>query len=391
MSLRPHWMPNLEQELLLKSALLDPEEAICAWESWSSTSTIFQLGLDTSRILPLVWRNLHRHVDSSCMPILKGLYRSTWCKNQIRINHIFPILTALKESNVRISFLKGTALTLEYYQDFGLRPMADIDLMVSEKELGRAELVMKSQGWDRDKKGSLEELVTKYHGVAFTKPNCKDLDLHWRFSWDFTSNFTDQVWRRTKTTTFQNLALESLDPADLLFHVLIHGSRIGYRNTFNPQPRVIHWIPDAIEIIRNSKIDWSQLSDSASITYTRPQVYTSLSYLKTIFAAPIPDNALRELTHKPFSRAENFRCQAAMYPDRPKFFKTLSYLSRVSTAQIVEDRGMAYLDQIGFQKQIALMLDCLRRRFNTNSILTALLRGALLAITRKARNLSSTE
>jgi len=75
--------PTREQELLLRAALLQGNDAINAWHEWKSSVDIEQLDQGSYRLLPLLYRSLHIDgVEDPLMNKLKGVYRMTWYKNQ---------------------------------------------------------------------------------------------------------------------------------------------------------------------------------------------------------------------------------------------------------------------------------------------------------------------
>ena len=80
--------PTREQELLLQAALMQGKETIDAWEAWKSTVEIAQIDQGSYRLLPLLYKNLRDHgVEDPWADTLKGVYRSTWYKNQLLFRH----------------------------------------------------------------------------------------------------------------------------------------------------------------------------------------------------------------------------------------------------------------------------------------------------------------
>src|SRR5215470_12661875 len=133
------WWPTPRQELLLKAALLEGEAAVEAWESWRANTDIHRLDQGSYRMLPLLYRNLQKHeIKDPVMEKLKGVYRHTWYKNQILFSRMAAILRSFQEAGIDVMVLKGTALVLLHYKDYGLRPMNDFDVLVRLKQSSEA-------------------------------------------------------------------------------------------------------------------------------------------------------------------------------------------------------------------------------------------------------------
>src|SRR2546422_8135768 len=122
--------PTWQQELLLRAALLQGKNSIEAWEKWKSSTDINQLDLGSHRLLPQLYRNLHvQGVKDRLLEKFKGIYRRTWCDNQLLFHEVSALLRSLGDAGIETIVLKGAALALLHYRDCGLRPMNDFDVM----------------------------------------------------------------------------------------------------------------------------------------------------------------------------------------------------------------------------------------------------------------------
>jgi hypothetical protein len=62
---------------------------------------------------------------------MRELRRATWRRNQVLFRRLDEVIGVLDEAGVATMALKGIPLALEHYGDPSLRPMADIDLLVT--------------------------------------------------------------------------------------------------------------------------------------------------------------------------------------------------------------------------------------------------------------------
>ena len=81
--------PTPDQELLLRAALLQREQALESWNEWRRKVNIDVIDYGSHRMVPQLYRNLQRHgVKDPLMDRLKGVYRYYLYKNEILMHRI---------------------------------------------------------------------------------------------------------------------------------------------------------------------------------------------------------------------------------------------------------------------------------------------------------------
>lgn len=111
-------------------------------------------------VAPLMYWNLkdHRSADDQYdvpgleVPLeifhrLKASYYNTLAQNTLMYQELERILTALDVAGIPVIVLKGAALAATLYEDIGLRPMGDLDLLVEESNYDIALSIVKSIGY----------------------------------------------------------------------------------------------------------------------------------------------------------------------------------------------------------------------------------------------------
>ncbi len=127
---------SADKILLLKSALLQGEEAAESWNKYYSDFNYKKVDPVCNKIIPLLYVNLKKHnIETPLLKEFKNIYNITWYKNKLLFNKLFLAIEALSNAGIEAMPLKGMALTLAYYKDFGLRPMNDFDLFIPEKKI----------------------------------------------------------------------------------------------------------------------------------------------------------------------------------------------------------------------------------------------------------------
>ena len=127
---RGYQLPTKEQELLLMAALLRGSAAIDAWLEWKSSVNVDRLDQHSYRLLPLLYRNLSIHgVEDPLLNKFRGIHRLTWYKNRVMFHNMATLIRHFNDAGIDTILLKGAALVLRYYEDHGLRPMIDFDIL----------------------------------------------------------------------------------------------------------------------------------------------------------------------------------------------------------------------------------------------------------------------
>ena len=126
-----------EQELVLQAALMQGKDVINAWQKWENAINLEGHPDDgTYRLFPLLYKNLAFHeIEHPFMHRLRGIYRQEWYKNQRLFYDMSKVLRCLTDAGVRTMVLKGAALAILHYKNKGVRPMADMDVLVHPSQV----------------------------------------------------------------------------------------------------------------------------------------------------------------------------------------------------------------------------------------------------------------
>lgn len=314
--------PTEEQELLLQAALMEGSKAIDAWTEWNSRVDVDLLERGSQRLLPLLYRNLRAHgVENPALDKFKGFYRLAWYKNQMLLRNISSLLQCLNDSGIQTMVLKGAALVLQYYNDYGLRPMDDVDVLVRQEHVIPALDLLKKQGlepitelgWKPDLeslKANPDKLLPVKHAIAFMDASGRQFDLHWHVLFECRYERADEdYWVAAEKINLHDITTHVLSPTDQLFHICIHGA---LWHSLVP----VRWVADAMMILKTaeSDIDWSRLTSHAQGRRLILPLRNALAYLRTILDAPVPSEVLHRLQEMSVSRTEQMEYRLKSRP-----------------------------------------------------------------------------
>ena len=290
----------------MQAALFQGEGSIHAWHLWKKGTDIETNTLDLSsfRLLPQVYRNLcDQGLSDPLIEKLKGIYRLHWYKNQRLFHHMTPVLKSFHAAGIKTMILKGAALSLQYYRDYGLRAMGDFDVLVPTRQALEAIVLLKRMGWTT--RGiALEALTEDYravrHSQAFRDSSDCELDFHWHIlSGNSAADADDDFWEGAHEVNSQDVPTLTLNPTDQLLHVCVHGA------AWDEVPHV-RWVADAMMILKvaKSEIDWSRFLLQAQKCRVTMPLRETFAYLRKKFGAPVSAEALKTLQNIPVSKRE---------------------------------------------------------------------------------------
>ncbi len=327
--------PTTEQELLLRACLASGDEAVSAYEEWKSSVDMDGVDPGSYRLFPILYKNLKSiGIDDPLLHIFGWVYEKTFDNNCTLYDNLSTFLKNCKEHGIDVILLKGSALALLYYKDYGLRPMMDADLLVRIGEARRMIRLITELGWqssitplkgfgEKDllsKLGwtpaerRLEDYSDEYfsirHGQDFNNSSLFTIDLHWHVLHGYNDKDADRgFWNGARTVEVNGAAAMALYPADQLLHVCSHGVRW---DLIPP----IRWIADAAAVVNETgdRMDWGRLTEASRQHGKVLQLREALRYLRRYVGDSVPGEVVEELDAVPVNGAERFQFSVRTRP-----------------------------------------------------------------------------
>jgi hypothetical protein len=227
----------------------------------------------------------------------------------LRENLVKKIIDAFVQADVGFIPLKGAALQDLLYKNIGLRPMADIDLLVHPDTFLAAVKVIRALGYSVCEKDQyekitwFEDLPRSYwpKELSFSSPNSMVIELHQALitSW-FQPAFPidmQNIWKRSSSLSSTDQTLPSteriwrrfLSPYDMLAHLCLHLAMHGLKY---PQGYldVDLWIRDLPK-----SWDWNKFMELVDQWQIHSAAYHVLSFCREFMDTPLPNNLLERL------------------------------------------------------------------------------------------------
>jgi len=301
---RDPW-PTWQEELLLRAALLRGPEALAAWAQWKSTIDFDDIDSESYRLVPRLYCSLRdQGVSDPLLGRLRGIYRRTWYQNQLRFHAMARPLRLLHAAGIPSMLLKGAALVLQYYRDYGMRPMTDFDICVPGNQASSAIQLLRGNGFTPC--GAPEDALLdatahpdRHSEMEFHDAAGHEFDVHWRlFPESIAPDVSAPFWQDTVEMDALGTPTRALRPADQLLHVCVHGI---VRGAIGFEVSRVRWVMDVMTILSTSgeALDWTRLLAQAGRCGFIPPLRAGLTYVRRTLDGPIPDRVLQQLRAMP--------------------------------------------------------------------------------------------
>jgi hypothetical protein len=292
--------PTAEQRLLLRAALLEGEPGRKAWERWRDGIDIERLDTGSQRLLPQLYRNVQTHATGDpLLERLKGVYRHAWSANGVLFRDARQLLGALARADIRMVVLDGCALVTLYYRDQGARAVDSIAVMISPDDIPEAARVLAGEGWGSADLARLAR-TGPYTSQVRLLGERRPVDLLWDpFPEGCTPEIRHGFWVNAEPAEIAGIASHVLAPTEELLRICVRAARWE-------EPPPFRRLADALLLLRTvgPRVDWTRLVNQARRARVVLPVLASLSLLREVLEAPVPDDSLRRLEAEPAGAGE---------------------------------------------------------------------------------------
>ncbi|MCC7353695.1 MAG: nucleotidyltransferase family protein [Anaerolineae bacterium] len=246
------------------------------------------------------------------------------------------ILAAATRAGIPVIPLKGAAMLAgDYYPQPGLRPMADLDLLVPAKSIAQTTRLMEELGY------TLRDSTWKHH--TFLRPdnervvayeehpdNPRPVEIHHRTAetlWGLLCDLTARAWERARPRRFLGVEALMLPPSELLLHVAVHATF----NVLNHTARLVH-LADIRQLAQvvTTQGEWDDVTRGWGRSLVR-FAYPAIGLAAYSLPGSIPPPVLSALEAQVSPRLVRWVASGPIvslsrYGNAPRFFLALRYM-----------------------------------------------------------------
>jgi hypothetical protein len=276
-----------------------------AWDEWRTRVPLDDADFPSQGVFPLVYRNLSRlGVDDPDLGRLKGHLRRALYLNHMLFAAAGDALEALHEAGIETLLLKGAPLAILRYGSPGLRPMADVDILVPTDRALAAIRLLRERGWDPVDDRDPERWIELQHSEGFRRrSDGAMIDLHWNA---LIQPFRDDdLWSAAIDIEIGGVPTRAPCATDQLLLAIVHGF---HHDEF---PSTLLWIADSAVLLGSAgeNIAWDRLVDAARRRELTIPLAAGLEYLRGLLGI-VPEAVISELACSRTRRLE----RAAFHP-----------------------------------------------------------------------------
>jgi hypothetical protein len=207
-------------------------------------------------------------------------------KNLVLTAELLRLIDLFQQNRIPIATFKGPILAISVYGNLALREFSDLDLLIQEADLRKAEKILTACGYQADfPDEDYRTAFVSYQGqYAFRHSKSEiSVDLHWQFSSKsvaFPIQSTE-VWSRLRQVTICSRIVPTLTFDDLALLLAAHGTKEGWRN--------LGWLCDYAELLRNChNINWDAILARAQRADCSRMVLLAMFLASRLLDAPAP-------------------------------------------------------------------------------------------------------
>jgi hypothetical protein len=261
---------------------------VCDWDSLLKLAQEHRV----MSILFLRLTDISSAVPQSVREHLRAEYDSNMFHNLANAVELIAILKALEHEMIPAMPFKGVVLGASTYHDLTTRPAGDIDLLIYQEHLLRAETVLLERGYElKTALGADGTAGEQCYEYRFERPmDGMVVELRWELELTqpkFKHNLgMDWVWPRRRTTMLAGAQVPDITPEITLLMLCMHGSKHAWS-------RLI-WICDVAQLLASSPdLDWREVNLEAKKSGLCRTLALGLLLAHRVAGATIPQAVLR--------------------------------------------------------------------------------------------------
>ena len=260
---------NPEADLLLTCAAADLDD-----EGRLKASALLSEPLDWDLVITSARHHrllllLRTHLETLGAPLPEGAWRTLThiadrqvARNLALAGELIRVLEVLEKGRVHALTVKGPALAVLLYGGLGLRPFADVDVVVEPGAGEAARRLLVEAGYrPRKPRAGWRKvgLASSTKAEPFVAPGGQTVDLHWALfdpHLGISSRFQHRAFQRVASVPLGEHAVPTLAPEDLAVFLAVHGGMHAWSS--------LGWLVDFERLVaRHPSLDWEAIGATA--------------------------------------------------------------------------------------------------------------------------------
>ena len=243
--------------------------------------------------LPFLYRrlkelNVLEKIPPRAAERMRYVYLHTLFRNELLLEEYGRICRVFADKKIEHMPLKGAFFLKYLYEDMGLRPMADIDVMVRGGSRGGAGRSLEGDLGYEKVSGEKDS-----HEVFFNKKKTVTLELHADMDYPIESPrriIPPGAWDRAVRIEKDGILTTRMSREDAMFSLAMHARRVG-------KIFIMKYLCDMDRLVRKNQdnIDWDFIAREAKTFRIANLCRALLASSRGMFFTPVPSGVLGKL------------------------------------------------------------------------------------------------
>jgi hypothetical protein len=228
---------------------------------------------------------------------LERVNRANVHRNLLLTAELLRLLDEFDRTGIATVAFKGPVLAETVYGDLSLREFSDLDVLVHEADLRKAQDLLTSRGYQADFPDSdYRKTFLSYQGqYAFRhRPTGVAVDLHWHLASKgiLFPLRSAEVWPRLEHVMIGGRKVPTFAKDDLALFLAAHGTKEGWRR--------LNWVCDFAQFLRKHQhIDWAPVLERAHRAHSSRSLLLAIYLAVTLLEAPAPAELIEKARNNP--------------------------------------------------------------------------------------------
>lgn len=257
-----------------------------------------KLGIDSIIYYQMKQEGMLSQIPEEVQARWKARFYWSQVRNMKRFGRLKDVLRVFFREDIPVIALKGAVLAELVYPQKALRPMADVDLLVHEEDLNKAEQLLVSLGFRANEDDHSREWYRNchHHIVPYvSRDNSLVIELHYELI-DLKAPvkiLAQDLWERSRQVDIAGVPCRILSPEDFLIHLSLHAAVDGYLGKI----KVLYDLAETIKFYQK-ELDWEKLLKLVQDYNISKYLYYAFWLTKVTLRAGVPTTVLDNLKSK---------------------------------------------------------------------------------------------
>jgi hypothetical protein len=249
----------------------------------------------------LYWQFRHapQSIPEAVFGRLKQSYLTTLARNRIFLSELERVLRLLCSQGIEVVLLKGALFVRSLYEELGLRPMSDLDLLLRKAAIPQAVSLLKQNGYQEPvlhQSNLVKQDVTHDVHLRLAHAPYVDLEVHWLLvGGEKFRQKTDMDWfwnRIVLHPAYPDGGVYTLSPSAHLLYLCGH---LGVQHGLGSIGLL--WLIDIVRFLQKyeGEVDWSDFIRGARHLSWSAAAYYTFKEVQTTFHVSPPEAVLEQL------------------------------------------------------------------------------------------------